>query len=131
MEPVGDHRPDADIEDAERLLVAARPVAREQFVASTESDLFGRRARGRRAPRAAIAAFGISGLVAAVFLVAGLAGSGPIAPGGSDEVRARQDCQTTTVRRAKPVGEVRADPSGQATVVTRDRLVPEAVRRCR
>lgn len=117
-------------EEAARLLRAARPEPGPQWMARTEARLLGRRAAPRRR-RPVIAAFGISGAVAAVAVVASLAGAGPLALDGQDDVRAGEDCRTVQVTTPRTTGEIVRQPDGTATVVQQDETVTKPVRRCR
>jgi hypothetical protein len=119
-----------DLEDLARVLRATRPQPSDAYVSETERALLGRPARpadGRRI----FAALGFSGGLAAVLLVAGLTGGGPLAPGGNEQVRAIQDCQTVLTTRIQPVREIVKQADGSTVVVTREQPVARVVRRCR
>ncbi len=120
--------PDGLDEDAERLLIAGRPRPDDAFMEKLELRLMGHRARRpRRAPLAA--ALGLTGSLAAIMVVAALAGSGPLASDGEQPARAKQNCTTSTVTRTRPEGELLLK-NGKATVVERDRAVTRTVQGC-
>ncbi|MBJ7328699.1 MAG: hypothetical protein JHC95_02310 [Solirubrobacteraceae bacterium] len=124
-------KPRTDDDDAlERMLVAARPHPSESFVESTELRLFARR-KAARARRLVLPAVGLSGGLAVALLVALLVGSGPLAPNGAEEVRALQDCSTTTVTTTETVGTLLQQPNGQLTVERREAPISRPERRCR
>lgn len=124
--PRNTDEPDPDVE---RLLVAGRPSAGDDFFDALEGRLLGRRRIPSR-PRGTVAAgLGLSGALAGVMVVAALAGSGPLAPDGEEPVRAKEDCKTSTVTRTVPEGEV-VLKDGTPTVIERDRSVTQTVRDC-
>ncbi len=121
---------DPDVELVERLLVAARPVPDEAFVSHTERRLLGR-SRASSSWHMVRPALAISGAFAVVVVIASLAGAGPLSTGGTEDVRARQDCTVTTVTRTQPVGTIVQGSDGEPTIVRRDGEVTRDDRRCR
>lgn len=131
MPPSVHRSADSPDPDAERLLAVARPCESVAFRAATERKLFGpgRAPRARR-PRTLAAAFGLSGALAAAALIAGLTGAGPLDPGGSSEVRAKQDCRVLTVVRTQPEGQI-VEKNGVPTVVGGDARTPRTITHCK
>lgn len=120
----------ADFE-AERLLRSVRPSPRDQFVAATERRLLGcPRGERRSARRPLLAGLGMSGALAATIVVAGLAGAGPLAPGGDSPGHASQDCHTVTVVQPKRIRVIVRGVHDRPVVVKRVRLIRHTVRTC-
>jgi hypothetical protein len=115
----------------ERLLVAARPVPSERFVERTERRLLGRRQRHRwHRPQRGLGAMmaAVAGVATAIVIVT-LAGTGPLASGGNDEVKAKDDCRYVAVTRTVPRPVVTTHNGAlQLSMVPERRIV--RVKRC-
>lgn len=131
-------QPDLDPRDAavEQRLRAARVEADPAWRATLERRLLGRPARRRRlwpaAPARRPAFVGALAAVAlaTVVLVASLAGAGPLGSGGSDKVKAGDDCHYVTKHVRAPVARVVGDGHGGTRVVVRHRVVERQVKVC-
>lgn len=121
---------DADVTEAEALLRRARPVPSEATVSAMEQRLLGRSQAARRRPRLALAGLGFSGALAAVVVVAGLAGVQPWTA-GDDRAGARQDCVVSTVTTTTPTGTIVEGEDGQPRVVTVPEPQTREIKRCR
>lgn len=120
-------RPD-DSTELEALLGRIRPAPSDAFVDGLERRLAGR-VRPGRAQRWWAPATALGGLVTGALLLA-LVGFGPATLSGGDDVKALAKCEGTVVWTTKRVGMIERAATGDATVVTRTRRVPEFVRRC-
>lgn len=96
---------------------------------ATERRLLGRAPRLRRRPRPLLAGLGLSGALAAVLVVAGLVGAGPLAPGGTSTGEAGSRCHTELVTHTRPVGTI-VRRNGRVVVTKRPRPVTRLVTRC-
>jgi hypothetical protein len=116
----------------ETLLRAVRPRPDRDFARALEERLLPRRAaRGaarRRRPLLAGAA-AAAGLAAAA-LAFGLAGGGPLAPSGRDDVRAGDDCRYVAVQKRERRPLVVTGSNGRPTIRYRSELVKRRVKRC-
>ena len=117
-------------DELDRLLRAARPAPSDRYVAATERRLLGRPVAGRRGRRRLLGALGLSSALAATLVIAGLAGSGPLAPGGDTPSQAGDRCHTVRVKRVEQVGTL-VIRDGKPVVVKQPRVVTREVKRCR
>lgn len=137
----GDRDP-SDIEP-ERLLRAARVPAAPAWRTALESRLFeaqiphrrswtgARQALRARPRRPALAGALAAAALAAIVLVASLAGAGPLASDGSDAVKAGDNCRYVLEHVRAPVARVVGDGRGGTRVVVERRLVTRRTRHCR
>jgi hypothetical protein len=132
------HRGEDTESRLELLLQASRPLPDRLFVEALEERLLaaprsaGQTAAGvtwYRRP-AFVGAASAAGL-AAVGLALALAGGGPLAPGGDDEVKADDSCRYVTVEKRVRTPVVTTGPSGEPVVRYRSRLAERRVKRCR
>lgn len=121
---------DPQIAEAEALLRRARPAPSEAQADAMEHRMLGRRSRARRHLRLAFAGLGFSGALAAVVVVAGLAGVQPW-NGSDDQAGAKQDCVTRTVTATMPTGTIVQGADGEPRVVTVPERQMREVTRCR
>lgn len=122
--------PDARDEQLEQLLRRATPAPSTAWKHETERALLPAR-RGAFAGhrRLGLLASATGGL-AAVVVVAGLAGGGPLAADGGDDARAKPGCTTVYVTKAEQAGRVVQDPDGTVRVETARAPVTRAEQRC-
>ncbi len=120
---------DARTDDAlVALLRQATPAPSTAWQHELERSLFpSRHARPRRRLLPVAAA---AGSLAALTLIAGLVGSGPLAIDGGDDARARPGCEVVFVTKVRPVGQVVRQPDGTVTVETTNRPVTSERERC-
>jgi hypothetical protein len=118
-------------EGVERLLRASRPEPDPEFVESVRRRLFGRHASERPAARRPllVGAVATAGMACAA-LVAGLAGSGPLALSGQGSSRASDHCRFVRVERRERVPVVVTSRDGTQTLAFRTRSVERRVKRC-
>jgi hypothetical protein len=123
-------------EELERLLRAARPAPREEFVSELERCLPLHRServrppRRRRRFRLAIGAVSLATGLAFVALLLSIVGLLPFGE-GERPARAGRECRTVTVERRERVPVFVRDKEGNPTVRYELRTVPHLVRRCR
>jgi hypothetical protein len=123
--------------DVERLLRAARPEPRPEFVRELERSLIGRRpsraerpARVRPRLRVLVAGTGLVAGLAAVVVALAVAGLLPFGSSGG-RAEAGEDCTVTTVERLERHPHFVRDKRGDLHVRYRTEKVPRIVRRCR
>jgi hypothetical protein len=121
--------------DAERLLRECRPVPDTEVTDRIERRLFDRPRRGRRLPvlarRPVFAGGVLAAAIASLVLILSLAGLGPLAPGGADDVKGSSNCTYVTVIRRVSVPEFTTDRNGHLQTVHRMRPLRQRVKRCR
>jgi hypothetical protein len=117
----------------ELLLQRSRPVPRAAFVHEAEQRLLPERepAGARRLIRPLFAGAAAATGLACAAVVLGLAGGGPLAPGGGEDSRASQDCRFVTVEKRARVPRIVVDRDGQPSVRYHVQLVERRVKRCR
>jgi hypothetical protein len=119
----------------ELLLRSSRPRPDRLFVETLEERLLpaprstGQQVAWYRRP-AFVGAASAAGL-AAMGLALALAGGGPLAPGGDDDVKADDSCRYVTVEKRVRTPVVTTGPSGEPVVRYRSRLAERRVKRCR
>lgn len=130
------HGPD-DLDHVEALLRASAPAPATAWEAQLERQLLapgGARSMARLGQRSTarrlITATATAGALAAVVVVAGLAGGGPLAPDGGDGARAKPGCTTIYVTEVEKVGEVVRRADGKVTVEGTKRPVTREQQRC-
>jgi hypothetical protein len=130
---VADHGTQDTDARLELLLQRSRPVPRAAFVHDLEQRLLPERepSRARLFRRPLFAGGAAATGLAAAALILGLAGGGPLAPGGGDDSRAGQDCRFVTVKKPARVPSIVADQDGRPSVRYREQLVERRVKRCR
>jgi hypothetical protein len=119
-------------ERVESLLRRSQPRPRPDFVRSLQARLLPERGAQRWAlrPRPAfVAAFSAAATALAV-LVLSLAGVGPLASGGGQDVKAGSNCRFVVVKERTSVPTLVRARNGQTRIVYRDQLVDRRVRRC-
>ena len=119
-------------EGIESALRGAQPRPRPDFVRSLQARLFPeRRAFGwtlRRRPAFA-AAFSAAGMALAV-LALSLAGVGPLAGRGGQDVKAGSNCRFVVAKERTQVPTLVRASNGRTHIVYRSELVQRRVRRC-
>jgi hypothetical protein len=117
----------------ELLLERSRHVPRAAFVHEVEQRLVPEREPSRAGwlKRPLFAGGAAATGLAAAALVLALAGGGPLAPGGSDDSRASQDCRFVTVEKRERVPLIVVDRDGEPSLRYREQLVERRVKRCR
>jgi hypothetical protein len=117
----------------ELLLQRSRPVPPAAFVHELEQRHLPERdpARAKLLRRPLFAGGAAAAGLASAAVVLSLAGGGPLAPGGSDDSRASQDCRFVTVEKRERVPRIVVDGDGQPSVRYREELVERRVKRCR
>jgi hypothetical protein len=130
---VADHETQDTDARLELLLQRSRPVPRAAFVHEAEQRLLPGldAARAPRLRRPLFAGGTAAAGLASAAVVLALAGGGPLAPGGSDDSRAAQDCRFVTVEKRERVPQIVVDRDGQPSVRYRMQLVERRVKRCR
>jgi hypothetical protein len=119
-------------DDLERLLRAARPAPRPDFVRELERSLAPPRAERRRGRvRVALAASGFAAALATVAILLGVAGLLPLSSGGGHPAQAAPKCRTLLVERRVRMPHITRDRDGELTVRYHMRMVQRPVRRCR
>ncbi|MDQ8045613.1 MAG: hypothetical protein AAGC46_20525 [Solirubrobacteraceae bacterium] len=128
MESFDQQPPD---EQLEQLLRRAAPGPTAAFESTLERHLFPDRGRvsARRGRIAGLVA--ATGGLAAVAVIAALAGGGPLAGNGGSSAKARPGCTTVYVTKVEPVGRVVKKADGTVTVETNRRPVVHEQQRCR
>ena len=119
-------------DEMEKVLHAARPVPREDFLRSLESSLFDPPAKAHRAPwfrRPLLTAGAVSAALAAAALLLGLFGLSPLGAGGDDPAAAG-DCRTTTEVRWVNRPHLEMGDDGQFHVQHRRTKLLVEVKRC-
>lgn len=127
MAPLDDTHSDPALE---ALLRSARPAPMTAWADELEATLIPARAK-HPARRRSLAGLVAAGGLAAVFVVAGLVGGGPLASDGGDDARARPGCTVVYVTKAAPVGQVVRKADGTVTVETTTKPVTRAQQRCK
>jgi hypothetical protein len=119
-------------EDLERLLRRERPTPRPEFVRDLEQSLPLRRAgRERRRLQVAFAGVGLAAALAAIAIVAGIAGLLPFSSGDAHRAQAQPDCERMVVERRERRPYFIVDRNGDVRVRYRVATVPRLVNRCR
>jgi hypothetical protein len=121
-----------NMQDLERLLIAARPEPPSAFVDALEERLWPPASpRRRRRPRLVFAGAAAATALAGCLLVLGLAGLLPFTAGHTRPAVGGSRCQTVVVERWRRVPVFERARDGSLRLVHRWRQVPQAVRRCR
>jgi len=120
-------------EGVESALRGAQPRPRPDFVRSLQARLFPERRTffgwTRRRRPAFVAALSAAGMALAV-LVLSLAGVGPLAGRGGQDVKAGSNCRFVVAKERTQVPTVVRASNGQTRIVYRSELVERRVRRC-
>jgi hypothetical protein len=119
-------------DDLERLLRSARPTPRPEFVRDLERSLPLRRPpRERQRLQVALAGVGLATALAAVAIVAALAGLLPFSQGSASRTQAKPNCERVVVERRERRAYFVVDRNGDIRVRYRVETVPRIVNRCR
>jgi hypothetical protein len=117
--------------DLERLMRAARPTPRPEFVARLESSLAPRPVRrDRRVLRVAIAGAAFAAVLVAVAVAMSVGGLLPLTSGGSP-ASAGEDCRNVVIHPTERHAYFVRDRNGDLHVRYRDQVVRRVVKRCR
>jgi hypothetical protein len=120
-------------EDLERLLRAARPTPRPEFVRELEAALPGR--VGRRPPlrarrRVLFTATGFAGALAGLALLLGVAGVLPVSSQRGQPAQADDPCRTVIIERRERQPVFEKGPDGEIRLRFVPTVVPRPVKRC-
>jgi hypothetical protein len=130
---MGTREPEILDDGIESLLRRSQPRPEHEFVTALRSRLFPDPtvSRSKHRPRPLlVAAVGATG-AALASVVLSLAGVGPLAGRGSQDVRARSGCRYVTVKQRARVPVVARTSGGQARIIFRTEPVERRVKRCR
>lgn len=117
----------------ERMLTESRPMPEQRWERGAERALLAsaRRRPVFRRPRPLALATGLTALLAAGFVSAGLLGGGPLSPSGADSVQAKPECAWVQVRTVETVNRIVVGADGEPDVVAERKPVTRSVKRCR